>query len=85
MPLDIPRRALLPVKCSIDGNHWDRQASGLPPCSHTDAEWQAHYDAMIAAGKTDMEARQRWLPDDPPGAKAVKLAPLDATGKLVVE
>ena len=58
-------RMLNPVKCTIDGNIWDREGFKLPPCEHTDAEWEAHRQALLAAGKTDEEARARWTPEPP--------------------
>jgi hypothetical protein len=37
-------RLLDPLTCTLCGAVWDRMAQpGVPPCSHTPAEWETHW------------------------------------------
>jgi hypothetical protein len=30
--------------CAIDGNEWDRNVNPMPPCQHSQAEWDQYFE-----------------------------------------
>jgi hypothetical protein len=48
-----------PLTCTLCGTVWDPAVTLIPTCSHTEAEWEAHW---AAAGD-----RRQWHPIDNPG------------------
>ena len=53
------------VQCALDGNIWDRNVTGVPPCQHSDAEWDAWAQANGKPLNSELTPLQRWLPQTP--------------------
>jgi hypothetical protein len=53
-----PPRMRAPLICALCKTTWDRMASRMPSCSHTEEEWQQQY--------VKAQDRRRWLPVDNP-------------------